>query len=89
MLVLATFTLVTSIGKKATLEYILSIHYLVQFWKNKANNILALVDLKGEFNAMLLVNTKKLGLQIQKTNIGTQKINISTLKPFKMIIASF
>lgn len=32
---------------------------------------------------------KKLGLQVQKTTIGAQKIDRFTLETFKMVIASF
>lgn len=38
---------------------------------------------------MLLAYTQKLGFQIWTTNIGTQKIDESTLKIFEMVIASF
>ena len=34
-------------------------------------------------------STQKLGFHIQKTNVGAQKIDGSTLKTFEMVIAKF
>lgn len=37
---------------------------------------------------MILAYTAKLGLKVQVTNIGVEKIDSSTLKTFGMILAS-
>ena len=59
----------TGTGKKAILKCLLYIYYLVQFWKNKVNNVVVLINLKSEINAILPAYAKKLGFQIWKTNV--------------------
>ena len=49
----------------------------------------ALIDSGSETNVMASAYAKKLGLQIQKIDIGTQKINGSTLETYDMVIAGF
>lgn len=70
------------------LIYIPCIHHSVWFQKNKGI-ILALIDFSSKINIMLLAYTKKLGLQIQKTDISAQKIDGSTLSILEMVITSF
>ena len=70
------------------LERVLCIHYRIQFKKNIAE-IQALIDLGNEVNAIAPAYAKKLGLQVQKTDIGAQKIDRSTLKTYGMVIAGF
>lgn len=60
--ILATFTLLTSVGKKAIIEFVLCIHHLIQFRKNKTSNVQALIDLGSEINARFSAYIKKLGL---------------------------
>lgn len=60
-LVLKISLLVTGASKKATLEPILCIHYSIQFWRDKIHNVLALINLKSEVNAMSPAYTQKLG----------------------------
>ena len=43
----------------------------------------------NKVNVMNPAFAQKLGLQIQKTNVGAQKINGSTLETFGMVIANF
>lgn len=62
---------------------------MVKFQKDKFRDLLTLINLKSEVNAMLPAYTKKLGLEIWKTNVSTQKIDELTLKIFRMVIASF
>ena len=64
------------------------IHYLVQFQESQ-EQVRALLDNGSEFNAMSPAYSKKLGLKTRKTNIGAQKIDGSTLKTFRMVIADF
>ena len=45
--------------------------------------------MSNEINAMTLAYVAKLGLQVQKTNIGAQKIDGSTLNIFGMVLANF
>ena len=49
----------------------------------------ALIDLGNEVNAMAPAYAKKLGLQVRKTDVGTQKIDGSTLETYGMVIADF
>lgn len=64
ILVMATFLLVINANKKAFLECVLYIYYLIQFWKNKIYNIPALINLKSKINVILPIYIKKLGFQI-------------------------
>ena len=51
--------------------------------------MLALLDLGSEINVMHLTFAEKLGLVIQITNIGTQKINGTIFETYKMVVAAF
>ena len=91
VLVLATSALVTGASKETSemiLVWVPCIHYPVQFWKNKAT-IWALIDLGSEVNTITLVYAKQLALQVQKTDVGAQKIDGSLLWTFGMVIAGF
>ena len=83
----ATSMSMTSPRKKA-LECVPCIHYIVQF-KRDTIEVQALIDLRSEVNAMAPTYAKKLCLWLQKTNIGVQKINRSTLETYDMVIADF
>ena len=48
-----------------------------------------LLDSNSEINAMNPAYIKRLGFKTQKTNVGAQKIDDSTLKTFRMVIAIF
>ena len=48
-----------------------------------------MIDSDSEVNAMTPAYAAKLGLGVQKTDIGAQKINGSILDTFKMILADF
>ena len=90
--VLATSTLVTKASKEAQeviLDWVPCIHYLVQFRKDKRATIWALIHLGSKVNAMTLVYAKQLGFQVQKTEVGAQKIDGSLLRTFGMVIADF
>ena len=65
---------------------ILYIQYPVQFQKEQ---IKALLNSGSEVNAMNLDFAWKLGLKVQKTNVGAQKIDGSALETFGMVIADF
>ena len=56
------------------------------FQKNKVQ---ALIDLSSKVNAITPVYASILGLQVQRTDVGVQKIDGFTLKTFGMILASF
>ena len=62
------------------------IHYLVQFQEEQVR---ALLDSGSEVNAMNPDYTRKLGLKIQRTNIGAQKIDGPALETFGIVIADF
>ena len=75
VLVLTTFTLVTSASKKAqdkvrVLDYIPCIFYPMQFQNDKSKDTLALIKFGGKVNAMILTYTAKLGLKVLKTDVG-------------------
>lgn len=46
-------------------------------------------DLRIEVNIIALAYAKKLGFQVQKTNVDAQKIGGSTLETYGMVITSF
>ena len=70
------------------LDCIPCIYYPVQFKKDTAE-VRALIDSGSEVNTMAPVYAKKLGLRIRKTDVGAQKIDGSTLKTYRMVIAGF
>ena len=90
--VLVTSASMTSTNKEAPeviLDWVPCIHYLVQFWKDKGATIQALIDFGSKEKAITLAFAKKLGLQTQRTDGGTQKIDKSSLDTFGMVIAGF
>ena len=87
VLVLVTSMLMTSLRTEA-LERVFYIYYPVQFKKNMAE-VRTLIDSKSEVNAIASAYAKKLGLQVQKTDVGAQKIDGSTLETYGMVIAGF
>lgn len=56
---------------------------------NSKEATLALIDSSSKVNTMTPAYAKKPGLRIQKTNIGAQKIDRSTLEIYGIVIASF
>ena len=68
------------------LDRIPCIHYPIQFKKNK---VWALINSSSKVNAMTSAYASKLGLRVCRTNIGAQKIDGSTFKTFKMVLANF
>ena len=70
------------------LERVPYIHYLVQFKKDMVE-VSALIDSESEVNVIVLAYAKKLGLRIQKTDVGVQKIDGSTLEIYGMVITGF
>lgn len=67
------------------------IWYPTQFLgqKGQVYEVKALLNSKSEVNAMISTYTAKLSLKSRPTNVGTQKINGSTLKTYIIILASF
>ena len=61
----------------------------MQFWKNKNKDVLALRDSESEVNAIILTYPAQLGLKVQKTNVGTQKIDAFSLAIYGMVMAAF
>lgn len=64
------------------------IHYPIQIKKNQIN-IWALIDFGNKINAVTRFYITKLELKILTTDIGVQKIDYSTFKICKMVLASF
>ena len=78
----------TSKEDDVTLEWVPCVHYPLRFRKDTAD-IRALIDSGSEVNAMTPAYTSRLGLRVYRTNIGAQKIDVSTFKTFGMVLASF
>ena len=70
------------------LERVLYIYYLLHFWKDIVG-IRALINSNSEINAITPMYVSKLGLKIYHTDVEAQKIYGSTLKMFKIVLASF
>ena len=89
----ATSALVTGANKEAqeviVLDRVPCLYYLVQFQKDKGATIWTLIDLGSKVNTMTPAYAKQLGLQIQKTDVGAQKIDGLLLQTFAMIIVGF
>ena len=77
------------------LEQVTCIQYLILFPSGVTQDgsaldlLLALLNLGSEINVMHPVFVKKLGLVVQTTNVGTQKINDTTFKTYGMVVATF
>ena len=87
----ATSLLVTAASMKNTLrslERVLCIYHPLRFRKD-LRETRALIDWGGEINALIPVYAAKLGLKVQKIDIGAQKIDGSTLDTFEMVLTSF
>lgn len=69
------------------LQKISYIWYLIQFLNNL--EIYTLLDFGSKVNIMTSIYEAKLGFIIQKINVGTQKIDGSTLKTYEIVIISF
>ena len=87
MSVSATSGPVTNGGDKVVVK-VPCIYYPVWFQEDQ-EQIRALFDSGSEINAINPVLARKLGLQIQKTNVEAQKIDGSALKTFGVVIADF
>lgn len=68
------------------LDWVLCIYYLVWF---KNNGVWALINFNNKVNAITLNYAANLGLKIRHTNLGVQKIDGSTFKTLKMVLANF
>ena len=78
-----------SIEVSTPLKRISSINYPVLFQKDPAGPVSAPIDSSNEVNAIHPAYIKKLGFDIQKTNIEAQKIDGTTLENLGMVIAIF
>ncbi len=83
MAVLAASTSMTE--KTEELEWIPCIRYFVTF-KDQTE---ALLDSRSEVNAIGQAFAQHLGFKINKTNIGAQKIDGTTLETYEMIVSTF
>ena len=71
------------------LDKILCIYYLIQFQRNKGKDILALLNFGSKVNAMTPSYIAQLDIKVQKTNVSTQKIDISLLETYRIVIMAF
>ncbi len=67
------------------LEWIPCIWYLITF-KDQTE---ALLDLGSKVNPISQAFAHQLGFKIWKTNVGTQKIDGTTLKTYEIIVSTF
>ena len=91
LVVLATSLLVTAASIEnisQLLEKVPYIHYPFHFWKD-LHKTKALIDINIKVKAISLAYVAKLGLNIQKTDTRTQKIDSSILDIFGMVLADF
>ena len=84
----AEVTQATQEEKRVILDQVPCIHYRVQFCKDK-ETIRALINFGSEVNAITPAYAKKLGLRTQRTDVGAQKIDGSSLNTFGIVIAGF
>ena len=95
VLVLATSASVIGASKEAqvtqevALDRVSCLYYPVHFWKDKGATIWALINSVSEVNTMTPAYAKKLSLRAQKTDVGAQKIDGSSLDTFGMVFAGF
>ena len=101
MSVLTNFMLVTEDSEEAILisakelEWVTYIQYPIIFLGNITHDssildlILAFLDLGSKVNAMHPAFVEKLGLVVQTTNVGVQKIDGTTLETYGMVVAAF
>ena len=91
VLVPATFMSMTGARKEAlVLEYILYIHYPVQFKKDvNKTQIQALINSGNKFNTIHPTFVKELGLPIKPTEFEVQKIDGTMLDIYEIIVAVF
>ena len=71
--------------EEEALEQVPYIWYLVTF-KDQTK---ALLDFENKVNVMNSAFTSQLGLKIQKTNVGAQKIDGTTLETYRMVVSNF
>ena len=86
-LISATSVPLTNISGKKVAR-VPCIYYPIRF-RESQEQVRALFDSGSKINAMSPAFVRKLDFHIQKTNIGAQKIDDSTLKTFGMVIADF
>ena len=101
MSVSTTSTSVTEDSEEATLvsakelERVTCIQYPIAFPGGVTQDgsalgpVLALLDLGSKVNAMHPAFAKNLGFVVQTTNVGTQKIDGTTLETYGMVVAAF
>ena len=77
------------------LEWVTCIQYPIAFSGginqdgSALNPVSALLNLSSEVNVMHLAFAKRLGLVMQATNVGAQKIDGTTLESYEMVVAAF
>ena len=71
------------------LDQVPCIHYPVQFQKDKGATIWAFINSGSKINSMTPAYIKQLGLQVQKTDVGAQRIDGTLFQTFRMVIPSF
>ena len=75
--------------KVRVLDRVPCIRYPVQFQKDKSKDVLALLNSGSKINAITPAYAAQLGLKMQRTNIGAQKIDEFSLATYGMVITVF
>ena len=89
---MATFILVTGAKeaqKVRVLDQVLYIYYPVQFQNDKGRDGLALLDSESKVNTITLAYLAQLSFKVWETDVGTQKIDKSSLTTYGMVITAF
>ena len=76
-------------AREKALERISCIYYPVQFKGTNETQVQAFNDLGSKVNAMTSAYASRLGLQTCYTDVGTQRIDSSTLQTFEIVLADF
>ena len=75
--------------KMRVLNWVPYICYRVQFQKDKDKDILVFLDFGSKINIMTPAYAAQLDIKVQSTNVGTQKIDKSSLRTYGLVIAIF
>ena len=86
---MATSTPVTASSEANTLQCVPCIYYPVQFQRDQAGEVNALIVSDSKVNVMTPAFAARFGLFIHPTGIGVQKIDSSTPRTYGMATAEF
>ena len=76
-------------AREKALKCVSYIRYLVQFKDTNETQVQALIDSRSKINIIHLSFVKKLSLSIGPVKVGAQKIDVTMLDTYKMVIVAF